>query len=255
MVVEPTRKASATSLAGIGMIFVGLLAIVLAGLGVPLAGATQPDPEHKITLCHRTDSRTNPYVTESVDVASALFEGHDGHDGPVFSPDLPEHEKWGDIIPAFDFGPGEQYAGKNLSTAGQAILDAGCVVAGTTTTTTSTSTTDSTSTTTSTVPDESTTTSTSPPNGTTTSSSAPRPAGTTTSTSTGPGVNPQGGPGTPIIDQGPVNGVVPGVTGAAVPGSGSLPFTGSPVSILLGIGGALIASGIGLVVRRRNWAR
>ena len=235
MVVGRTRKANATSLTGIGMIFVGLLAIVLAGLGVPIAGATQPNPEHKITLCHRTASRTNPYVTESVDVASELFAGHDGHNGPVFSPDLPEHEEWGDIIPAFDFGPGEQYAGKNLSTAGQAILDNGCVLPDTTTTT-------------STIPEESTTTSTSPPNGTTTSSE-----GTTTSTSAGPVVTDFGGPDRPVGSQG-TPGVVPGVTGAD-PGSGSLPFTGSPVTVLLGIGGALIASGIGLIVRRRNWAR
>jgi hypothetical protein len=169
-------------------------------------------------------------------VASELFQGHDGHDGPVFSPDLPEHAVWGDIIPAFDFGPGEQYAGKNLSTAGQAILDNGCVLPGTTTTT---STTDSSSTTTSSTT-TTTTTTTSPPNGTTPSSE-----GTPTSR-----VTIQGGPTGPIGGTGPGG---PGVT--ADPGSSILPFTGSPVSVLLGIGGALVASGIGLVVRRRNWAR
>ncbi|MDQ1481356.1 MAG: hypothetical protein QOI44_2217 [Actinomycetota bacterium] len=226
MVVERTRKRSATTLAGIAMILVGMFSIVLAGLGVSIAGATKPNPEHKITLCHRTDSRSNPYVTESVDVASALFEGHDGHNGPVFSPDLPQHEKWGDIIPAFDFGPGEQYAGKNLP-AGQAILDNGCVLPGTTTTSASTT--------------------TGPPNVTT-----PSTEGTTTSTSvetivtdfgTTTTTTPVGRLGTP--------GDPPG-TGT---GSPILALTGSPAAALFGIGLVLVASGIGLAVRRRNWAR
>ena len=49
----------------------------------------------------------------TVDVASVQFQGHAGHDGPIFSPDLPEHTKWGDIIPPFDFGEAGSYAGKN----------------------------------------------------------------------------------------------------------------------------------------------
>jgi hypothetical protein len=227
MVVERTRKRSATSLAGIAMIFVGMFSICLAGLGVSSAGATKPNPEHKITLCHRTDSRTHPYVTESVDVASALFEGHDGHNGPVFSPDLPKQVKWGDIIPAFDFGPGEQYPGKNLTAAGQAILDNGCALPGTTTTS------------------ESTTTSTEPPvNGTTTSFV------TTTTTATSTGVTGSGGPDGPVGPQG-----TPGDPPGSVTGSPTLALTGSPAAALLGIGVALVASGIGLTIRRRNWAR
>jgi hypothetical protein len=223
MVVERTRKSSATSLAGIAMILVGMFSIALAGLGVSIAGATKPNPEHKITLCHRTDSRSNPYVTESVDVASALFEGHDGHNGPVFSPDLPKHVKWGDIIPAFDFGPGEQYAGKNL-TAGQAILDNGCVLPGTTTTSASTTTEPFVA-------------------GTTTSFV------TTTTTATSTVVTGSGGPGRPVGEQG-----TPGDPRGTATGSPTLALTGSPAAALLGIGVALVASGIGLAIRRRNWA-
>jgi hypothetical protein len=200
--------------------------MVLAGLGTSIAGATQPNPEHKITLCHRTDSRSNPYVTESVDVASELFQGHDGHDGPVFSPDLPQHEKWGDIIPAFDFGPGEQYAGKNLP-AGQAILDNGCVLPETTTTSASTTTEPFVA-------------------GTTTSFV------TTTTTATSTGVTGSGGPNPPVGQQGTPGGVDP--TGTAT-GSPILALTGSPAAALFGIGLVLMASGIGLAVRRRNWAR
>jgi hypothetical protein len=240
MFVARSPKMGAATFAGIGMIFVGMLAILLGIFGVSVAGATQPNPEHKITLCHRTDSYSNPYVTESVDVASELFEGHDGHDGPVFYADIPKGTKWGDIIPAFDFGPGEQYAGKNVP-EGQAILDNDCVAPDAVTTTTTTTTTQpdetTTTTTTTTQPDEATTT---------TATSITAVAGTTTTPLTvSVTVGPQGTPG-PL-----------GPTGQAVgpdSTSGVLPFTGSPIVFWFGAGAALIASGIGLVARRRRWA-
>jgi hypothetical protein len=244
MVDGRTREAGATSLAGIVMILVGMSAIVLAGFGVTTAGATQPNPEHKITLCHRTDSYTNPYVPESVDVASALFEGHDGHNGPVFFPEIPQQDKWGDIIPAFDFGPGLQYAGKNLP-EGQAFLDNECNLPGATTTTTqpeeTTTTTQPEETTTTTQPEETTTTTTEPEETTTSTTEV---AGTTAGATTEPGVTGQGTPSDPST---------PGAGGTSG-GSGVLPFTGSPILFLLGAGGVLVASGIGLLIRRRNWA-
>lgn len=45
------------------------------------ASATQPDPEHKVGLCHRTASDTNPYVFIEVDEASL----------PAHLNDLPGH--------------------------------------------------------------------------------------------------------------------------------------------------------------------
>ena len=124
----PSRNRRAAGFAAV----MAAVAIV-AALAVPMvAGATQPDPGHKVTLCHATDSYSNPYVQVTVDVAAVLNGGHGDHVGPVFDPSLPKHTKWGDIIPAFDFGPGEQYAGMNVPD-GQAFLDAGC---GATTTTT-----------------------------------------------------------------------------------------------------------------------
>jgi hypothetical protein len=232
MFVARNPKVGAATFAGIGMIFVGIFAILVGIFGGSVAGATQPDPEHTITLCHRTDSYSNPYVTESVDVASPLFQGHDGHDGPVFYAAIPKGTQWGDIIPAFDFGGTEVYAGKNLTTEGQAILDNDCVApdAVTTTTTTTTRPEESTTTTSTTTTESTTTTSTEPVTianlGTTTGSAGPNGQGPS-------GVGPAGG-----ID----------------PTSGVLPFTGSPVVVLLGFGAALVASGIGLVVRRRRWA-
>jgi hypothetical protein len=111
--------------------------VLAAGLVIPLAAnATQPDPEHKVTLCHATQSASNPYSLVTVDVAAVLDGGHGDHTGPIFDPSVPKQDGWGDIIPAFDFGPGEQYPGMNLTADGQAILAANCVVSPTTTTTT-----------------------------------------------------------------------------------------------------------------------
>jgi hypothetical protein len=104
-------------------------AVVALAVGVLLplaANATQPDPDHKVTLCHATQSESNPYSLVTVDVAAVLSGGHGDHTGPVFDPSLTKQDGWGDIIPPFDFGPGEQYAGMNMTPAGQAILAAGC---------------------------------------------------------------------------------------------------------------------------------
>ena len=140
---ETTVREQRTRSSGRRIVAVLMGAVALGGilLLVPLSAyGTSGDP-HKVTICHRTSSYTNPYVVITVDVASVQFQGHDGHDGPVFSPDIPKHEKWGDIIPAFDFGPDHQYAGKNWDADGQDIWNSGCQAGGTTTTTEATTTT------------------------------------------------------------------------------------------------------------------
>lgn len=110
------------------------------GFTKTLTGTSTPCPDgvpttHKVTLCHATDSNTNPYVSITVDDDAVFKQGHDGHDGPVWNASLKaSHTKWGDIIPAFNYEVVENhvvvtkhYDGKNLP-AGQSILDAGCSV-------------------------------------------------------------------------------------------------------------------------------
>ena len=80
-------------------------------------------------MCHAPGSAPNPYVEITVDVSSVVKHGHDGHEGPVFSPDLPKHTKWGDIIPAFSVDKGS-YPGMNMTAQGRAILENGCDVPG-----------------------------------------------------------------------------------------------------------------------------
>jgi ABC-type sugar transport system substrate-binding protein len=72
--------------------------VVLVAIAAGLAVISEPAsaaPEEKVTICHRTNSRTNPYNQQAVAKSSAV-EGHASHDGPIFGPDV---DNWGDIIP------------------------------------------------------------------------------------------------------------------------------------------------------------
>jgi hypothetical protein len=100
--------------------------------------ATKPGPLHKVTICHRTHSETNPYVVETVDEASV--DGDNGNDhgqgdhlfehtGPVWYPGAKaDGVFWGDIIPPFysDGSTLTGYPSLNWNADGQAIFDNGC---------------------------------------------------------------------------------------------------------------------------------
>lgn len=47
-----------------------VLSAVFALAATTQALATQPDPEHKVTICHRTASDSNPYVEITIDEAA-----------------------------------------------------------------------------------------------------------------------------------------------------------------------------------------
>lgn len=103
----------------------------------------------KITICHRTNSVTNPYVqitidTDAADGISGNSGGHGDHysehQGPVFDvnatyPTPHNGDQWGDIIPPVvlpgspDYNtPGANTAGLNWTATGQAIYYNGCNV-------------------------------------------------------------------------------------------------------------------------------
>ena len=119
----------------IKQLLVGAALVAVAGtavvLGVSAADANAKRPEQqKVTICHRTNSVTNPYVQITVSKSAVDGQGnndHTHHTGPVaISKSFAEllkkfHHKWGDIIPPFD-----DYAGYNWGVAGQAIYNHGC---------------------------------------------------------------------------------------------------------------------------------
>jgi LPXTG-motif cell wall-anchored protein len=216
MTIERSGRVDRARVAGVALIVGGLMAFTIAAFGMGSASASAP-PNHKVTLCHRTASHTNPYVVITVDVASVLgSHGHDGHNGPVFTPGI--SGKWGDIIPPFDYGT-QHYAGKNWTAQGQSILDAGCVVASVTTT-----------------------------SGGATSTTIGTTSTEVSTTTSGVTVTEGGGRTTSSTE-------VSATTVALSSRGGTLPRTGSSVLALVAAGFALMGCGSGLVLSTRSVAR
>jgi hypothetical protein len=104
-------------------------AVVVSGMHI--AGAVQVISEDKVTICHRTNSATNPYVRITVDKSAADGQGnndHSQHTGPVATTTQvaqtykDNHIKWGDIIPDV---PGVTPV--NWNTDGMAVYNNGCL--------------------------------------------------------------------------------------------------------------------------------
>jgi hypothetical protein len=142
-----TRTTTLARASRMSLVLAAVAALVLSmAYFVRPALATQPDPNHKVTICHRTNSVTNPYVVITVDEASV--DGDEGNDkgqgdhllehlGPVWDASTtysPPHngDQWGDIIPPFyaDGVTPTGYSSLNWNAAGQAIFENGCNPAG-----------------------------------------------------------------------------------------------------------------------------
>lgn len=83
------------------------------------ANAAQSD---KITICHATNSETNPYVQITVSENSTALAGHEGHTGSIWTPgDKAADVTWGDIIPTEP-----DVVGLNDTATGRAWLANGC---------------------------------------------------------------------------------------------------------------------------------
>lgn len=100
--------------------------------------------DHKVTICHATNSATNPYVKITVDTHAAVKAGHAGHDEGVVATSVAKATElkeakitWGDVIPAI---PEQNFAGLNWTADGKALFNHDCAMTNVTTTSTKTET-------------------------------------------------------------------------------------------------------------------
>lgn len=79
--------------------------LVLSIMGSALATKPGTDPDlidgHKITICHVTNSATNPYVVITIDIAAWQDAGSEGH-----SPEHHVNQKTGDHDVIWDVATG-----------------------------------------------------------------------------------------------------------------------------------------------------
>jgi LPXTG-motif cell wall-anchored protein len=216
--VDRRRGFRAFALASMSLGF-GLLV-----LAMPSAKATQPTPDHTVTLCHATSSDENPYVELTVDIASVKFLGHHSHAD--------------DIIPAFTIG-NLVYPGKNVP-AGQAILDNECNIPDATTTTSVEETTTSSSSTSTTVEETTTSTSTTVEE-TTTSTSTTVEASSTTVEDT-----------TTTAEASTTSGIPTTVLAEFLTAPDDLPKTGDDATPMAAAGVAFIALGVAVLALQRR---
>jgi len=220
------------------------------------SGSGESESQDHVTICHATGSSSHPFVVISPS-ASGVFHGHMGH------------QDLRDVIPTFTYGG--QMLSLNWTAQSQSLFNAGCstesktTVPGTTSTPSVTAviTTQQTAQSTqqaaqtSQQTPQSTTTST-PQSSTATPQTSSATPQSSTATAQGTPATTKNAAGTPAGTSNGVNGAQAGnsgtpTTAAGVAGtsnskpasglSGTLPFTGMPLWIVLAIGVGLLAAG------------
>lgn len=112
------------------------ITVAALSLSTPAYATTddsQDDKDHKVTICHATNSATNPYVKITIDAHAAVKAGHAGHNEGVVATSVAKATEfkaakitWGDVIPAI---PDQNFTGLNWNGDGKALLNHNCAVA------------------------------------------------------------------------------------------------------------------------------
>ena len=129
-----TVRTKALRLVGATMVGLAVVPWLYASPAMAGKSGAGSAENHKVTICHRTNANTNPYVVITVDTDAAGGGKDNGvgdhsaeHLGPVWNPSLKAaHIEWGDIIPPYTDDQGKSFPGLNWTSAGQAIYENDC---------------------------------------------------------------------------------------------------------------------------------
>jgi hypothetical protein len=92
------------------------LTVASLSISAPVYANGNSNAGNKVTICHATGSKTNPYVRISPN-ANGVVAGHEAH------------QDQRDIIPSFhynDHGTNKTFPGQNWNSSGQAVYNNGC---------------------------------------------------------------------------------------------------------------------------------
>lgn len=112
-----------------------LLGFLLLASRFSVNAQSKPDlnEDHKETICHADSNIKKPYGPNAITVdIDSIFKksGHNGHNDPLWNILMTKKDKWGDIIPPFDYYNDEDevvsYPGLNYTDEGKAILENNC---------------------------------------------------------------------------------------------------------------------------------
>jgi LPXTG-motif cell wall-anchored protein len=214
-------------------------AMILGAMVSPLTASAHNQTKDKVTICHATNSDSNPYVSETVAYSSVDGEGHNDHShhtGPVWTAGMKHHATWGDIIPPVH---NVIEHGLNWNTTGKLIWENHCKPVVPTTTSSTTPPTEET-----TPPTEETTPPTEATTPPTEATTPPTESVTTQPTeTTAVATTTSQASEAPIPTETTAASAAPVTTDDVAGESGSLPTTGAPSSALMLGGLAMMGFG------------
>ncbi len=137
-----TRRAKLIAMLGALIMLAGTLLVVAPRAGAVVDEGPILELGSKVTVCHRTNSVHNPYVSATVDFEASnpgSKDDHTHHLGPLFDPSTiyptpRSDDAWGDIVPSYDANDDGDvtdegdFEGLNWTAEGYAIWNGDCSI-------------------------------------------------------------------------------------------------------------------------------